>query len=128
MYVYAYRNSVTLIPSHYYPVGHFHGSKIHGTVFRDSGSSLLPSSSFLLLEPFFHPVLFSATKTKLLLMVLPEAVVFCIFLRQMHNHKRYLGGAVSSFILFFGMMDSPSISHLNCCGVISLSSSSERGH
>ena len=47
---------------------------------------------------------------------------------DMHNHKRYLGGAVSSFIFFFGAMDNPSISHLNCWGVISLSSSSERGH
>jgi hypothetical protein len=46
----------------------------------------------------------------------------------MHNHKRYLGGAVSSVIFFFGAMDNPSISHLNCWGVISLSSSSERGH
>lgn len=30
----------------------------------------------------------------------------------MHNHKRYLGGAVSSVIFFFGAMDNPSISHL----------------
>lgn len=82
MCVCAYRNSVMQIRSHYYPVGHFHGLKIRRTVFRDSGSSLLPSSSFLLLEPFFHPVLFSATKIKLLLIVLPEADVFCIFLRQ----------------------------------------------
>ena len=82
MCVCAYRNSVMQIRSHYYPVGHFHGLKIRRIVFRDSGNSLLPSSSFLLLEPFFHPVLFSVTKIKPLLMVLPEAGVFCIFLRQ----------------------------------------------
>ena len=64
----------------YCPVGRFRDSGIRGIAFHDSGSSLLPSSFFLLLGPFFHPGLFSATQTKPLLTVLPEAVFFGIFL------------------------------------------------
>ena len=52
------------IRSHYYPVGHFHGLKIRRIVFRDSGNSLLPSSSFLLLEPVDKDVIPTVVKRK----------------------------------------------------------------
>ena len=49
------------------------------------------------------------------------------FLRFAQSHPMYSGGS-TGMTAFFGVIVSPSISHRNCCGVNSRTSSGVRGH
>ena len=49
------------------------------------------------------------------------------FLRFAQSHPMYSGGS-TGLTDFFGVIVSPSISHRNCCGVNSRTSSGVRGH